>query len=95
MQTTLADDPARAAFRDAARAAWRRPERVGVAEFADRHRVIAERSTSQPGRYDWRLTPYIRGPMEAAADPSVARLVVMKREQVGGTELLLNVIERR
>src|SRR5690349_21484126 len=75
----------------ALRRAWAlglRPEpTLGVADWADRHRLLSPRASAEPGHWRTARTPYLRAIMDALS-PShpCQRVVFMKGAQVGGTE---------
>jgi len=70
----------------------RPPERMTVTQWADRHRVLDERTSAQPGPWRTSLTPYLQGIMDAFTDPDVEELWLCKPTQVGGTEAILNML---
>jgi phage terminase large subunit GpA-like protein len=70
----------------------RPPERMTTAQWADRHRILDERTSAQPGPWRTNVTPYLRGVMDAFTDPDVEELWLCKPTQVGGTEAILNMI---
>jgi phage terminase large subunit GpA-like protein len=58
-----------------------------VSEWADRHRVLSSRASSEAGRYRTDRTPYMRAIMDALSPSHPARRIVfMKAAQVGATE---------
>lgn len=64
---------------------------LSVASWADRHRVLASVSSSEPGRWSTTRTPYLREVMEALSPTSrIERVVLMAGAQVGKTECGLN-----
>lgn len=66
-----------------------RPDpRVTVSEWADRHRQLTTRSSSEPGPWRTARTPYLREIMDCLSSSSpVEVLVFMKGSQLGGTEV--------
>ncbi|WP_366553324.1 phage terminase large subunit family protein [Aquibaculum sediminis] len=72
-------------------AIWRRALRpdaaMAVSAWADRHRMLSQRASAEPGRWSTERTPYLREIMDAlsAASP-LERVVFMKGAQLGGTE---------
>jgi len=54
----------------AERAAWSAPEKMTVVEWADRFVNLPAR-TAFGGKYSSSLTPYMRGPLNAFADPEI------------------------
>lgn len=58
-----------------------------VAEWADAHRVLSSKSSSEPGRWRTSRTPYLKEIMDCLSTQSpVQRVVVMAGAQVGKTE---------
>jgi phage terminase large subunit GpA-like protein len=58
-----------------------------VSEWADQHRVLSQRASSEPGRWRTARTPYLKEIMDCLSPSSpTQRVVVMKGAQVGGTE---------
>ena len=69
----------------------RPPPQLRVSEWAERHRILGSRASSEPGPWRTGRTPYLREVMDALSAVHPARRVVfMKGAQVGGTELGLN-----
>lgn len=71
-----------------------RPEKkLSVSEWADAHRHLSSRSSSEPGPWRTSRTPYLKEIMDALSMDNPARTVVfMKASQIGGTEVGLNWI---
>lgn len=70
---------------------WRRglqPDaRLTVSEWADRHRVLSGKASSEPGPWRTARTPYLRSIMdELSPDSPFERVVVMAGAQLGKTE---------
>ena len=65
-----------------------RPDpRLTVSEWADRHRRLSPRASSEPGPWRTSRTPYLQEIMDCLSGSSpVERVVVMKGAQVGATE---------
>lgn len=77
--------------RDAIERAWREgltPDPLlSVSEWADRHRVLSSKASSEPGRWRTARTPYLKAIMDCLSPTSpVERVVFMKGAQVGATE---------
>src|ERR1019366_7927890 len=70
----------------------RPPPRLTVSQWADANRVLSSESSSLPGRWDTARAEFLRGIMDAANDPDVETIVVMKAAQVGASEALLNML---
>jgi phage terminase large subunit GpA-like protein len=68
-------------------AALRPPPLLTVSEWADRHRILHGRASSEPGPWRTSRTPYLRDIMDAlSAIHPAQKIVLMKGAQVGGTE---------
>jgi len=72
-------------------AAWQRGLKpdplLTVSGWADRHRMLSQRASSEPGRWRTGRTPYLREIMDCLSPSSpVERVVFMKGAQTGGTE---------
>lgn len=58
-----------------------------VSEWADEHRMLSKKSSSEAGRWRTERTPYLKEIMDALSVMSpVRKVVLMKGAQVGGTE---------
>ncbi|MEN3976902.1 phage terminase large subunit family protein [Emcibacter sp. SYSU 3D8] len=58
-----------------------------VSEWSDRHRMLSNRASAEPGRYRTARTPYMGAIMDALSTRHPAqRVVFMKAAQVGATE---------
>ena len=68
------------------------PEKLKVSEWAGKYRILAQESSSEPGKWRNERTPYLREIMDTARDRSVKEIVIMSSAQVGKSECLLNVI---
>ena len=62
-----------------------------ASQAADRWRILPDTS-ARPGRWSTAEAPYLRGIMDACSDPLSRRVVFQKPSQVGGTEVLLNLL---
>ncbi len=64
-----------------------------VSEWADRHRVLSSKASSEPGRWRTSRTPYLREIMDCLSPTSpIERVVFMKAAQLGATEMGSNWI---
>lgn len=66
-----------------------------VSEWAEKYRMIPPERVADPslaGMWSNSKTPYLVEPMNAFNDPNVNEVVLMKSAQVGGTELLNNIL---
>jgi phage terminase large subunit GpA-like protein len=72
---------------EAARLALRPDPVLTVSEWADRHRMLSQRASAEPGSWRTERTPYLREIMDClSATSSIEKVVFMKGAQVGGTE---------
>lgn len=80
----------RVLFRTLARAV--RPQRrLTLSEWADAHRRLSSKGSSEPGPWRTARTPYLKEILDCLSDQSpVKRVVVMSAAQVGKTEVSLN-----
>jgi phage terminase large subunit GpA-like protein len=79
------------------RSAWARgikpEETILVSEWADRFRMLPQKSSSEAGAWRTDRTPYLREIMDAmSANSEVEEVALMKAAQVGGSEAILNVL---
>lgn len=72
--------------------ALRWPERATVSEWADRHRVLDQQTSAEPGPWRTDRVPYVREWHDSAQVPWVRQVTIQKSTQVGGTEAMLNVL---
>lgn len=65
-----------------------KPEpRLTVSMWADAHRVLSKKASSEPGKWDTKRTPYLREIMDTLSVSHPAKKIVFKKaSQVGGTE---------
>lgn len=68
------------------------PEKLSVSEWADKKRVLDEKTSAQPGQWKTSSTPYLKGVMDAFNNPEIEEIIFVKPTQVGGTEAMLNMI---
>ncbi len=68
------------------------PEDISVSEWADRYRMLNEKSSAMPGPWRNTMTPYLTEIMDAFCDFEVEEIDVIKATQLGGTESLLNML---
>ena len=74
------------------REAWRPPENLTVSQWAERYRILKAETSSEPGEWRNRRTPYLVGIMDAFSDPYIEKIVFNKGSQIGGTEALFNML---
>lgn len=67
------------------------PPDFSVADWADHHRRLPKKSSSEPGQWRTSRTPYLREIMEELSPRShTVEVVFMKGSQLGATEVLIN-----
>lgn len=71
----------------------RRP--VLVSEWAERHRMVAAKTSATPGPWRNELSPHLVGIMDALEFPSVARAILCAAPQTGKSEVLNNYVGYR
>lgn len=69
------------------------PHEMSTPEWAETYRGVGRGNFK--GRWSNEKTPYLTGIMAAADDPFVRELVFQKSSQVGGSEVLNNIIGKR
>ncbi|OSM04155.1 phage terminase large subunit family protein [Magnetofaba australis] len=58
-----------------------------VSQWSDKHRILSQRASSEPGKWRTSRTPYLKEIMDCLSPASpVRRVVFMKGAQIGGTE---------
>ena len=68
------------------------PPRLTVSQWADANRVL-DNTSPEPGTWRTDRTPFLREIMDSLSPSAPCeRVVLMKSAQVGGTEVLLNVL---
>lgn len=72
-------------------AAFSLPERMDVAEWAERYRVVVG-DTPHPGPWRHETMPHLVEPMRDFTDPGVSEIVLMFSPQTGKTEFLVNCL---
>ena len=72
-------------MRRRARARWHYEKPPGVIEWAERNVQLDGRITARPGLYATTYTPYVRGVLEALADPGVHTVTLCWGSQTGKT----------
>lgn len=67
-------------------------EPISAADWADRFAFVRHDGDAAPRRWDTARAEYQRGILEAASDPRVRQVTIMKAERVGGTEAVRRVV---
>jgi len=73
-------------------ATFRPPDRITVSEWADKYRILDEKSSGAPGPWKTSRVPYLRQIMDAFNDPEIEDIVFCKGSQLGGTEAEYNML---
>lgn len=69
------------------------PERLTVAQWADKYRVLTKVSSAEPGRWRTSRTPYLEEILDSLTpDNGIERVCLVKATQLGGTECALNFL---
>ncbi len=68
------------------------PEDLTVSQWAERYRVLDEKSSAMPGLWRNSITPYLVGIMDEFNNYETEEIIFVKPTQVGGTEALQNAI---
>jgi phage terminase large subunit GpA-like protein len=68
------------------------PENLSVSKWADRYRILDDKTSAEPGQWKTDRTPYLQGIMDAFNDPDIEEIIFVKCTQVGGTECASNLI---
>jgi phage terminase large subunit GpA-like protein len=66
------------------------PPNLKTSEWAERYRYIAKGPL--PGKFSFRLTPFLRAPCEAFDDPTVHTIAGIKPSQIGWTDIVIGNI---
>jgi phage terminase large subunit GpA-like protein len=72
--------------------AWAPPAKLKPSEWVEAHRVLPVGVTAEPGPMRLDRTPYVRGILDAVADPLVEEITWVKPTQVGGSETGRNLL---
>jgi phage terminase large subunit GpA-like protein len=81
------------ALLDAVSQACKPRRKLTVSEWADAHRMLSSKGSSEAGPWKTSRTPYLREIMDCLSDRSpVKRIVVIKSAQIGASEAGLNWI---
>lgn len=68
------------------------PEDITVSEWAAKYRVLDAKTSATPGPWRNEKTPYLVGIMDEFSNPETEEIVFAKPTQVGGTEVILNIL---
>ncbi len=82
-----------AAVMEAVADAWRVPTKLTVSQWADQHRHLPSKASSEPGQWRTSRNPILREPMDALSDHHPAsKVTAMFASQLGKSEILNNWI---
>ncbi len=70
----------------------RPPESLTVSQWAEKYRVLDEKSSNIAGPWSNQVTPYLVEIMDAFNDPDIEEIIFCKPTQVGGTECANNIL---
>ena len=68
------------------------PEDISVSQWAEKYRLLEEKSSHMPGRWRNSVTPYLIGIMDELTNYETELVVFCKPTQVGGTECIFNAL---
>ncbi|MDD4601466.1 hypothetical protein SDC9_04149 [bioreactor metagenome] len=68
------------------------PEKITVAEWADKYRVLDEKSSAAPGKWNTERTPYLRRIMDEFCNPEIEEITFCAGSQIGKTEAEYNML---
>ena len=94
MQSTPSDQQAiLVGIRRAFTAAIRPDPALTISQWSDQYRILSRVSAGEPGRWRTSRTPFLREIMDCLSPSSpYSRVVFMKPAQIGGSEVLLNML---
>lgn len=75
---------------DEERQAGKPPERISIAEWAERKRVLTNAAAKGPYRCE--MVPALRPLMGFAKNPFIEEIVLAKSAQIGGTDAVINIV---
>ena len=81
-------------FRQVIRGSLTLPEHLTISQWAEKYRILDE-SSNLSGRWSNDITPYLVGIWDAYLDQSVREIYFCKATQIGGTEALINILDRK
>ena len=68
------------------------PENMRVSQWAARYRQLSPKTANLAGPWRNEVTPYLVGPMDEFNNPVTERIIFCKPTQVGGTQVIVNVV---
>ena len=70
----------------------RPPESITVSEWAEKYRILDNKTSAEPGPWNNERTPYLTGIMDEFTNYETEEIILVKATQIGGTEALLNML---
>lgn len=70
----------------------RPPERLTVAEWAEKYRILDSKTSAMPGPWRNFKTPYLVGVMDELLNYETEEVIFCKCTQIGGSEAMLNML---
>lgn len=71
------------------RDAWRPPRKMIPSQWAEARFVLPSEGNSEPGKFRFSRTPYLRGIVDCFVEPGVQEIVFVKPTRIGGTTVRL------
>ncbi len=68
------------------------PPSMTISEWAEANRILPETSAGRGAKWRNESAPYLAGIMDAAREPGVTKIALMKAHQTGGSECLHNIV---
>ncbi len=68
------------------------PSDLTVSEWADKHRILSEGTSPEPGPWRTSRVPHLQEIMDALGNPAVEHIVFVKSSRVGATEAINNFL---
>lgn len=63
-----------------------------VSKWAETYRFVSSERSARPGLWRNSVVPFLAGIMDAVSEPGIKKIIFQKSSQVGGSELLNNII---
>ena len=68
------------------------PDKLTVSQWAERYRILDNKTSAEPGPWSNRRTPYLTGIMDEFTNYDTEEIIFVKPTQVGGTECMNNML---
>lgn len=68
------------------------PEEITVSEWAEKYRILDNKSSALPGSWKNSTTPYLQGIMDELNNYETEEIIFVKPTQVGGSEAIFNML---